>query len=96
MAEGEGVATATFTMPRLLAAGRVAETAAHCDHAPRLALSDAGAREERSNGVVHDLLDRGLGRGDLVGLTFSCAGWIEFAIACCAVQEAGSVAETGP
>jgi acyl-CoA synthetase (AMP-forming)/AMP-acid ligase II len=50
-----------------------------------------GAWDERSNAVAHELADRGIRRGDRVGLIFGERDWIEFAVASCAVLKAGGV-----
>ncbi len=51
-----------------------------------------GAWEARSDAVARGLLERGLAAGDRVGLLFGGRGWIDFAVAYCAVHKAGGVA----
>lgn len=65
----------------------------------RVALCQIGAEsitfagwERRSNAVAHGLLDRGLCRGQRVGLLFGPDHWIDYAVAYCAVQKSGGVA----
>ncbi|MCW2876490.1 MAG: acyl-CoA synthetase [Sphaerisporangium sp.] len=48
--------------------------------------------ETRSDAVARGLLERGLGAGDRVGLLFGGRGWMDFAVAYCAVHKAGGVA----
>ena len=83
---------ARCTVPELLAARAQA--------APdRVALLVPGRSEltfaewdQRSNELARQLLDRGLGRGDRVGLLFANRDWVDYAISYCAVQKAGGVA----
>ncbi|GAA3710558.1 class I adenylate-forming enzyme family protein [Nonomuraea antimicrobica] len=48
--------------------------------------------ERRSGSVARALLDRGVRAGDRVGLLYGGRGWIEFAVAYCAIHKAGGVA----
>lgn len=48
--------------------------------------------DERSAAMAVKILDRGLRRGDGVGLVFGGTDWLDFAVAYCAVQRAGGVA----
>jgi acyl-CoA synthetase (AMP-forming)/AMP-acid ligase II len=50
-----------------------------------------GEWDERSNAVAHELIGRGIRRGDRVGLVFGERDWAEFAVGCCAVMKAGGV-----
>ncbi|MFC4584870.1 class I adenylate-forming enzyme family protein [Sphaerisporangium corydalis] len=51
-----------------------------------------GEWETRADAVALGLLERGLRAGDRVGLLFGGRGWIDFAVAYCAVHKAGGVA----
>lgn len=48
--------------------------------------------ELRSNSVARGLLDRQVRSGDRIGLYFREQDWIDFAVACCAVQKPSGVA----
>ncbi|HEX3784812.1 MAG TPA: AMP-binding protein [Pseudonocardiaceae bacterium] len=79
------------TVPALLAARAISDPE---KVALRLGLDRLTYREwdERSARVAANLLDRGLRRGDPVGLVFDGAGWLDFAVAYCGVQRALGVA----
>ncbi|MGW0590438.1 class I adenylate-forming enzyme family protein [Streptosporangium sp. NPDC002607] len=51
-----------------------------------------GEWDRRSDDVAHGLLDRGVRRGDRIGLLFGSRDWVDFAVAYCAVQKTGAVA----
>ncbi|GAA4582006.1 class I adenylate-forming enzyme family protein [Planotetraspora phitsanulokensis] len=51
-----------------------------------------GRWQARSNAVAHDLLNRGVRRGDRVGLVYPGSGWIDYAVAFLGVLKAGAVA----
>ncbi|MEU0480415.1 AMP-binding protein, partial [Streptosporangium sp. NPDC006013] len=51
-----------------------------------------GEWDRRSDDVAHGLLDRGVRRGDRIGLLFGSRDWADFAVAYCAVQKTGAVA----
>jgi long-chain acyl-CoA synthetase len=80
-----------LTIPELLSI-RTAEnpgrTALIVDGAGSITFSEW---DERSNAVAHELADRGIRRGDRVGLFFGERDWIDFAVASCAVLKAGGV-----
>ncbi|MBB2744184.1 UNVERIFIED_ORG: acyl-CoA synthetase (AMP-forming)/AMP-acid ligase II [Microbispora rosea subsp. rosea] len=81
-----------LTVPRLLAERAEIEpdrTAVVVDGRGELAF---GEWNSRSDAVARGLLERGLRPGDRVGLRFGGERWIDYAIACCAVQKAGGVA----
>src|SRR5437667_919015 len=89
---GYGAAAAGATVPELLAA-RAAEDGG------RTALVVDGVREltyrrwqERASAVAAGLRERGVRRGDRIGLLFAGADWIEFAVSYCAVLHLGAVA----
>ena len=50
-----------------------------------------GEWDDRSNAVANQLADRGIQRGDRVGLSFDERDWVEFAVGCCAVLKTGGV-----
>ncbi len=50
------------------------------------------AWEHRSRRVAVGLVDLGMRPGDRVGLIFSAEDWVDYAVACLAVQRAGAVA----
>lgn len=80
------------TVPGLLAARA-------CQDPERVALTVDGVGsltfadwERRSGALARGLVANGVRPGDRVGLQFGGAGWIEFAVAYCAVQRAGATA----
>jgi acyl-CoA synthetase (AMP-forming)/AMP-acid ligase II len=80
-----------LTVPELLAirtAEKPGRTALIVDGVESITF---GEWDERSNAVGHELADRGIRRGDRVGLLFGERDWVEFAIGCCAVLKAGGV-----
>lgn len=84
--------TTPGTVPELLAWRR-------CVHPDRIALEVHGVGsltfaqwQDSATAVAAALRDRGLRPGDRVALLFEARGWLDFAVAYCAVQRAGGVA----
>lgn len=84
------------TVPQLLAARAAAEpgrVALESHGGGALTYGDWHARAGRA---VAGLLDRGVGRGDRVGLLYPDGDWLDFAVAYCATVGAGAVAVPCP
>jgi acyl-CoA synthetase (AMP-forming)/AMP-acid ligase II/acyl carrier protein len=81
-----------ITFPELLAARAAADPLRTAILVPGARRLTFGEWEARSNAVAHGLLRRGLRRGDRVALVYGGEGWIDYAVAYCAVQKAGGCA----